>query len=250
MTVDTRQYLGGLFSVQHRYLVCGLTRTNLLLQRESDAWYVLGRRVAERLVDPTNPPKRLNVQVVYLDVDLAVLAETVVDTSLSATARAVSDLSRKGTPSPVYSVYTKNPAWADALQRRRRKLHRLVDSVGRRIKSLLRKKQMELDRALMSWKSPEDEVNQILQELQLDTASKLKVLKLGNWTLTEDEAWDGVSDPFAHLSADERQEILKRMKIRDVEQAASVQRSKQRQAQRPWLWKLIRRQRAFKKPGW
>jgi hypothetical protein len=248
MTVDTRQYLGGLFSIQHNFRVCGLTRTNLLLQRESDVWYVLGRRIAERRIDPKNPPRRVNMQLVYLDVDMAVLAETIVDTSLSATARAVSDQSRMGTSSPAYSVYTKNPAWADALQRRRRKLQRLVYAARRGVKTILLKRQIELDRAIMSWKSPEDEVNQILQELQLDTSSKLKVLKLGNWTLTEDEAWDGLSDPFVHLSADERQEILKRMKIRDVEQAASVQRSKQRQAQSPWLWKLIRRQPSFKKP--
>jgi hypothetical protein len=253
MTVDTRQYLGGLFSVRRNYLVCGLTRTNLVLQRESDAWYVLGRRVVELRVDPRNPPKRINMQLAYLDVDLAVLAETVVDTSLAATTRAVSDMSKSpsaSSSSPAYSVYTKNPAWADALQRRRRKVGRLVESLRRWLLRVLLKKPIELDRYIMSWKSPEDEVNRILQELQLDASSKLKVLKLGNWTVTEDEAWDGSSDPFVHLSPDERQEILKRMKIRDVEQAASVQRSKQRRAEKNWLWKRIRRQRAFKKPRW
>ena len=185
------------------------------------------------------------MQLVYLDVDLAVLAETVVDTSLAGAANRAGAGKAQ---SPVYSVYTKNPAWADAMQRRQRKLRRLAESARRQLLALLLKKLPELDRTVMNWKSPEDEVNRILQELQLDTTSKLKVLKLGNWTLTEDDAWDGSADPFVHLSADERQEILKKMKIRDVELAGSVQRSKQRQAQGHWLWRLIRSRGSFKKP--
>jgi hypothetical protein len=245
MTIDTRQYAGGLVSIRTSYRVCGLTRTNLVLQKESESWLVLGRRVWERRVDPRNPPKRISMQLVYLDVDLAVLAETTVDTSLAGAAtRAVSGKAQ----SPVYSVYTKNPAWADAMQRRQRKLRRLAETARRQLLALLLKKMPELDRTVMNWKSPEDEVNRILQELQLDTTSKLKVLKLGNWTLTEDDAWDGSADPFVHLSADERQEILKKMKIRDVELAGSVQRSKQRQAQGHWLWRLIRNRGSFKKP--
>lgn len=250
-TVDTRQYLGGLIQLQEVWKVCGLTRTNLALSHEKTMLALLGRPVIK--VSAPSPPRKKNVQVVYLDVNLAVLAETSIDSSLAATTKSLSR-PHHGTKSPTYTVFTKSPAWSQGRARRRRKLRLALDT----IRYWLWDSQQRSAFLLSSHhnRTPEDEVNRILQELQLDTSSRLRVLKLGQvpdptpGTYDDQEAaWEGPLDPFVHLSADERQELLKGMNIRDIEKAGDQQvaRSKREQG---WFQQVLNRRRTwFKKPS-
>ena len=46
-------------------------------------------------------------------------------------------------------------------------------------------------------------------------------LRLGDVGDSQDEAWDSDEDPFVHLSADERQKIMKKMSIEEITEAGS-----------------------------
>jgi hypothetical protein len=87
----------------------------------------------------------------------------------------------------------------------------------------------------------------ILQEYEYDAAT-LRVLKLGDLSDTDDEAWDGVQDPFVHLSAMERQKVLKTMNFKEIEKAGNRRLGKSwRQS---WTQRLFGRKKTyFKRPG-
>jgi cold shock CspA family protein len=81
----------------------------------------------------------------------------------------------------------------------------------------------------------------ILVELD-DETKKMTVLKLGD--LENDlNAWEGEDDPFVHLSAVERQEKLKTMRVRDIEHAGRRERNKNGKKKR-----RAEKRKDFKKP--
>lgn len=66
----------------------------------------------------------------------------------------------------------------------------------------------------------EEEYKILLRRVYADKESKLMALRLGDLGNSEDEyAWEGDEDPFVHLSADERQEIMKQMSIEEITEA-------------------------------
>jgi hypothetical protein len=75
-------------------------------------------------------------------------------------------------------------------------------------------------------------------------------LRLGDFGDDEDEeAWEGDEDPFVHLSADERQIILKSMSIEEITEAGS---NHKRLMMKHEKRKGFKRQKKFKRPplGW
>lgn len=206
--LDERRWLGGLLTRQRRLTVGGLTRQSLLLERLTTEWCFMGRKVAS-----TEDEKTADVQVVYLDVDLAILAEA---------------------GSPLFYVYTKQDAWIDPRLRTRRKLRYLLDAA----KGLVFRKGKEV--SVINWRSPEEHVNQILLQIEADNA-RLRVLKLGDVENRDDESWDGLSDPFVHLSADDRQTVLKTMNVRDIAKAGNKRLAVSKRER--WFQALLRRRR-------
>jgi len=76
--------------------------------------------------------------------------------------------------------------------------------------------------------------------------SKLTVLRMGNIgkSTKDDTAWDSEEDPFINLSADERQKVMKKMKLKEIEDAGKEQRMKSEKEK-----KMKRNeQKQFKKP--
>jgi hypothetical protein len=88
--------------------------------------------------------------------------------------------------------------------------------------------------------------NPIVQEIHSDSAV-LRVLKLGDLSTKDDISWDGLADPFVHLSAEERQDVLKKLSIRQIEVAGNKRLSMNRRDR--WVQRFWRRKTFFKKPG-
>jgi len=223
--VEHVRRLGGAWLKSTTWAVTGLTRQSLALQRVSQEVRVLGQRVHQRKdedLPPGTPPVRKDVQVAYLDVDLAIVSES-------------SPSSKKGT---TFAVYTKNKSWHDPSARASRKFRYVLESLEHFVfRSLGRHGDDDDDGDSKrytrgSWKNPQEEVDRILREIEMDS-SKLRVLRLGDVDLgKDDEAWEGIADPFAHLSADERQKKLKAMSVRQVAKAGNRRLSRAKR----WRW--------------
>lgn len=256
-TVQESRLFGGALVKRTKSQVSGLTRKTLSLKRESREWFLLGQRIL-RSSSGAAPDGEQEVRVVYLDVDLVVFAATV-----GAGEASSGGGSSSGNGSTTFLVYTKNPAWMDGRSRTKRKIRNLAGNFEYYV---LRRRKRYQDQLYSSRlrRTPQEEVDRILQEIELhskagdSTASKLRVLKLGNLDPTasdEEGAWDGNVDPFVHLSADERQEMLKKMSVRQVENAGRVLEAKRER----WFQRLNifsskrrssrrRRKTYFKKP--
>jgi hypothetical protein len=61
----------------------------------------------------------------------------------------------------------------------------------------------------------------ILEKNLDDKISKLRVLRLGDVYKNDDEegAWEGDEDPFVHLTADQRQQVMKTMSIEQIKKS-------------------------------
>ena len=138
-----------------------------------------------------------------------------------------------------YEVFTKNEAWLDRRKSFQRKLAFTTANVF-----------AFFTRFLPGWKGRralEPDVDPILREIYADSAH-LRLLKLGSILNEDEEAWDSAADPFIHLSANERQRILKAMSIGQIERAGIQGKSKYRRNRwRPNIFK--RRKTFFKQPG-
>ena len=101
-------------------------------------------------------------------------------------------------------------------------------------------------------KLSEEEYKILLRRVYADKESKLMALRLGdvgNDNKDDEEAWDGDEDPFVHLSADERQEIMKQMSIEEITEAGSNHKRLMMKLEKK---KGFKRQKKFKRPsfGW
>lgn len=120
----------------------------------------------------------------------------------------------------------------------------------RRISSIL-KKSRGGDNNVDIDKLSEEEYKILLRRVYADKESKLMALRLGDVgdSKDDDEAWDGDEDPFVHLSADERQEIMKQMSIEEITEAGSNHKRLMMKIEKR---KGFKRQKTFKSPsfGW
>jgi hypothetical protein len=156
-----------------------------------------------------------------------------------------------------FSVYTRNDAWTARAQRVKRKM-RLVGSLLQAAKGLVvtikdKLTFVYLFRRNNRGKSVEEEPPRVLTLVTSKSGTKLKVLKLGD-SGSEDAAWEGEEDPFVHLSADERQKLLKTMVVKAVQMAGKKQKriAMRNQAnmktQRKLVPKIPTGTKPFKKP--
>jgi hypothetical protein len=237
-------FFGGLLTRTRRWAVRGLTRTSVRLDAFSSQWCIAGTKQifykdAAQLQGLSSSsgksdrkqfsPVPMDMQVVYSDVDLCISSDG------------------DGTDSP-FQVFTKNEAWMDPQKRIQRKIQFVVISLqyflsrlspGRWIKAPSRR--WIYDESDSAYPDP------ILREYEKDAAT-MRVLKLGDLSNQDDEAWDGIQDPFVHLSGVERQKVLKSMNFRQIEKAGNRYLAKSWRER--WTQRLFRRRKTyFKKPG-
>lgn len=91
----------------------------------------------------------------------------------------------------------------------------------RKISKLLNKNKGDDDNNVDLDKLSDEEYKILLRRVYADKESKLMALRLGDMSNSDDDdyAWEGDEDPFVHLSADERQEIMKQMSIEEITEA-------------------------------
>ncbi len=121
----------------------------------------------------------------------------------------------------------------------------------RKISSIFKKKGSS-DDGLDGNKLTEEEYQILLRRVSADKESKLMALRLGDlWDNSEEdeEAWEGDEDPFVHLSADERQQIMKQMSIEEITEAGTNHKRLMMKLEKK---KGFKRQKKFKRPsfGW
>ncbi len=100
-------------------------------------------------------------------------------------------------------------------------------------------------------KISEEEYQILLRRVYADKESKLMALRLGDVGSNDDEdAWEGDEDPFVHLTADERQEIMKQMSIEEITEAGSNHKRLMMKLEKKK--KGFKHQKKFKRPsfGW
>ena len=81
-----------------------------------------------------------------------------------------------------------------------------------------------------------------------ETDEAWTVLRLGdllNDSSDDSLAWSGEEDPFIHLSATERQELLRSMSIQEIEAARKAQQAIAAKKKR----ETMKSQKKFRKPG-
>jgi hypothetical protein len=230
--MDETLFLGGLFARARTYNVTALTRTKLDLDITKVQWNVFGKRLLCRQYPPQSR-KIQAVQILYVDSDLLISAE-------------------QGLDKP-YTIYTKSPEWTARAQRIKRKL-RLLGAVLSKIKgyaggamklrkvaitAVIKTIQSKLFEQVEEPKPP----NLMMVEIKGEGKTSLKVLKLGD--SGGDDAWEGEDDPYVHLSADERQVMMKQMNVKELDMAGKEQ---QRKAEKEKKRVILERKRIFKKP--
>jgi hypothetical protein len=230
--IDETLFLGGLFARERTYNVTALTRTKLDLDITQVKWNVVGKTLLSRQYQPQSR-KIQAVQILYVDSDLLISAE-------------------QGLDKP-YTIYTKSPEWTARAQRIKRKL-RLLRAVLSRVKGYavgamsLRKVAINAGLKIIQSKLIEQveepkPPNLMMVEIKGEGTTSLKVLKLGD--AGGDDAWEGEDDPYVHLSADERQDLLKQMNVKELDEAGKEQ---QRKAEKEKKRVILERKRIFKKP--
>lgn len=243
---DTTRFFGGLLTHTRRSAVRGLTRTSLRLAALSSQWCIAGgqeisHKDAQQLqgLSGSNANKKerkqflavpTDMQIVYSDVDLCISIE-----------------GADGSESP-FQVFTKNEAWMNPQKRFQREIHFLVASFQQFLSRLSPRRWIHSsERRWMYDNSDSGNPDPILQEYAYDAAT-LRVLKLGDLSDKDDEAWDGVQDPFVHLSSMERQKVLKTMNFKEIEKAGNRRLGKS--WRKSWTQRLFGRKKTyFKRPG-
>ena len=230
--IEETTWAGGLFYKHRRSTVTGLTRRSLRTVAGPPYWYLFGFPMFRKLTEAAAAAKPIpqDVQVIYADVDMCILAHG-----------APPDDDKRDRRS--FSVYTKDPEWFVGRVRRN------LQWFGRLLLSILipfyrsGKKEASRKNAEIIQKQQADS---ILREVGLNEG-KLRVLKIGDLKDEDDEAWDGLADPFVHLTADERQEMLKRMNMREISRAGNKKLTTSKRQR--WFQRLFRRRkRSFKGP--
>lgn len=216
--LDKESYWGGLIRIEKKYKVKALTRTSLNLQLYSTTRWVLGRseQKLHETIESTGGAMLANLPVdmtiVYSDTNLCIIADPQQKT---------------------YQVYMSD--WQEGArnptQKWAQQLRFMLGTVGYRfVGGWWRRTRSRRQNA------------RLLQELQthqdlLDEESRLIVWQLGAGD-NDEEAWESRTDPFVHLSADDRQRLLKAMSVKQVQQAGNeyaIHQSRAELLKMPWL---------------
>jgi len=246
--LDTTSIFGGILTKSKMYAVEGLTRSSLTLRKESTRWSFLGgpttpkhtqeyidsqkkkgtNRNSSNISNNNNSNnKSVSVQIIYLDNDFCILTE------------------EDGPDSP-FMVYTRNKAYLDVKKSVQRRLKWLQMAVWGLVSLPLRNLKNNNAFGRSSWQT--SAISTASTVTGRGSAAKLRVLRLGDVRGEEEDfSWESESDPFVHLSADERQRLLKAMSVSEVEQAADTYRNARMRFR--FIRKLFGRKKTyFKKP--
>lgn len=223
--LDRTRYFAGMFGKVRRYNVARLTRTTLMLEPSTQQTYFCGKRIREKKAKEQSQQME-DLRILYVDNDLCLSTSGDLATS------------------PFY-VYTKSKEWVGRTQRMKRGARRVFGAM-RRVRNsffniiFLRRR---IRKAVVAKVTSDDSAasDRILVDID-DESKRLTVLKLGDLE-NDAKAWEGEEDPFVHLSADERQEQLKKMRVRDVRRAGRKQRR-----QNTRKGKRTETRKPFKKP--
>mmetsp|Transcript_22887 Transcript_22887/g.32260 ORF Transcript_22887/g.32260 Transcript_22887/m.32260 type:complete len:664 (-) Transcript_22887:104-2095(-) len=252
--VDSNIYFNGLWSTQQLWLVAGLTRRNLLLKPLHKTYRAIGKRIVQKKFsirkDNALPP--IELEIVYLDSDLCIA---------------------RGHDIETLQVYTKNDFWIGSKEQMRRKMTLVKLTVSRFIGLPLRLAKSTLSPFVSRrrtnttssrsngkhLKHPRTLIPRIINEENDNNSilfkkksyndnndeSILTVLRLGDVDENiDDVAWEGEEDPFVHLSADERQKIMRKMSIKEIEEAGMGQKRRANKRRK----RHNQEQKAFKRP--
>jgi len=96
----------------------------------------------------------------------------------------------------------------------------------------------------------EEEYKIMLRRVYADQESKLLAIRLGDIgdASEDDYAWESDEDPFVHLSADERQEIMKQMSIEEISEARNNHKRLMTKLEKKKN-KGFKKQKEFKRPS-
>lgn len=211
--VDCKRYWLGLSRVKY-YRVKSLTRTTLDLNIFRTTWKFCNwplLRKRYRTMQATS-----QVKILYVDTDLCITASSSLEEP--------------------FTVYTKSPEWVARTQQLKRRWKKMRSQVTH-IKDRFHKKDDSM--APIAPTEPSMWV-----EYSTDDA-RLRVVKLGGVDGEEDVAWEGESDPFVHLNADERQRILKKLHVGEIEEMAKEQIKDNSKSRKKSI--VLERKKSFKK---
>jgi hypothetical protein len=231
-----------IFGSAKYYRVSSLTRQSLdlVLFRKSfqifgyPLWVKRYRTVMASQLQQTT----IQVQILYLDSDLCITVNQPVAAGKSGS---------RDNQQP-FTVYTKSPAWVARTQQMKRKFRRIRSSLNR-MKRRLMKERSEFEEAVEARNAVLNDDSMWLEYNKGDT--KVRIVKLGDYTERNEPAWEGETDPFNHLSPLDRQQAIKKMEIGEIdamgkEKIAEVKRtSKKKTGKRLNL----KRQMKFEKPA-
>lgn len=240
--VDCTSYFGGILS-RHRYReVDSLTRRSLHLDMAGTDWFLLGARCFTRNYALQQRTLQ-TVQILYLDGDIMISVEQ-------------GDDDKVVWEDAPFCVYTKSSQWLARSQRLKRNLV-LIGSYRPKVRRVLAR---WLGRETPNDNDDDDEPpsssstqpprqrtdpNIMLQRNEDDTS--FRVLKFGMASSSLDNAWEGEEDPFVHLTADERQKVIKGLSVKEIERMRARQLAKATR-QRKKKQRVFERIRQFKKP--
>ncbi|CAB9507251.1 expressed unknown protein [Seminavis robusta] len=223
---DTTYMLGGILTRTQYYALDGLTRSSLILQPFATQWSLMGRcppqpqQGGEHSTNNNKP--QVSVHIVYLDNDLCILTE------------------EDGPDSPFW-VYTRNKAYRNVYKSMRRKF-KLLGAAMWGLVPLPQRRQRSRKRQPML---TEISSGSSTDGSMASSSNKLRVLRLGDMD-EDDDSWESDSDPFIHLSADERQRVLKEMSVEEI-----TDKYRNTQKRFRWLRKMFarrKRKQTFKAP--
>jgi len=233
--VDTIYRLNGLMKVERYYYIVGLGRTYIEVEPISKTSYILGRKMNHKENEKV-AIKPMELQFIYLDSDLCIVMI--------------------GNEGGVINVYTKNEEWRESRKNKTRLFIAALSWVSSFESPFkLRKKlapffneNKKFEQELEQLTDEEYEI--LLNREYSDRRSKLMALRLGDLGYDDDQdegAWFGNEDPFVHLSADERQEIMKQLSIGEIKQAGNDHKRLMMRIERK---RLFKKQKKFKRVGW
>jgi len=202
--IDETRVLGGLFRISQRYDVYGLTRTAIDLDLVESESYLFGICTNGEDNDDFKGTKKgepLEIQIIYLDNDLCICT-----TGL-------------GLSGPLH-VYTKSDLWVTGGAKRKLRLVGKTLSWISQMQSPLRIRQRMVNITKKNTKAV------------LKANPDLQAINIGELETNEVQVWDGEDDPFMHLSAGERMEVMKSMTLQDIYQSASKRKEQNKQQRR------------------
>ena len=225
--LDTTSYLNGIFSVQRRYDVVGLTRTSLEVNPNTRYIKIGGAQVSNTEKESESHPP-IEIQNIYLDSDLCISLLGGEEKTLNLFTKSENFRVKK----TKLQLLRITISWLSSFESPLHFRSKLRAALGR-------EKSIEKDTL------SDEEYDIMLRRVYADNESKLTALRIGVvGDLSDEPVWDGEEDPFVHMSSLERQEYMKKLSIEEIKKAGYGQKLLVQKKKR----KVYRKQKKFNKP--